>query len=1011
MSPQRIMKTFHEHPAVPPPCRRQAALAWILAAGLLADHAVLPAVAESGCGCSGAVAAVGGNCDDHGQGPNEQVTLNLSVCIPPEMSFYYSFNNEQPALGPFQEAGVGYDVGMAPLRPLSVPTGKPFTLQVGDDADLNVTGTGIYSAHISFIHGGAGQPVGVNGARLPSSAGQRAIASGAGSRPSDGSWESVNPDGSVSRTRKSGGASGQGGHAAGAQSATAGSDQVVMYFRVSQTSEWQRGSSFEVYDALDEPFEFMLVPSAESGGSAPGKVSEALVPASGFQDDSDYAQSVPRFYLGVGLGFDSARAPCGMLVIDHPITSSNAYSRSGLEFRGLDLNDQVTIETESGTQNLNKVVTPDLLIEIEDDGQSTNAYIMSLYSEYSPTSGGYMPVGNPYKTIAVGEIASVPNGYDHGVRLTIIAENTTRTIEYYADDEGENWRRVYGDGDLVETANSLIGTQDVRSVLSRVWRKNSGGTEVLAEESLAKYELGPLGEVLMESILDPSDEALTTSYTYYTTNDPGDFAYGQTESIVYPDGNWVKYEYLEPEPDSGPNYSRKEYRPWMDSPSSPANAADSNCVVRTVTAYGEGRSYHARTLREEDIETKVVAVRGVLVGKERNDRGGGDLTPAPHNRTHRYEFTTPTHERKKEIVFQFKPDDPEAYRADKVWGVHRMDGAKSLYDYSLGDYDAQTGAFDAENCTDCDALRVVTTTGYADGFSFSNPNPTNITLVAYESTKTASIFDKAGNLMREEQHVFTGGTNFALMTYTAYEYDEQERLTSIVQDGREIHSIAYNGLFETSVTDESGLVTITTVNEAGEVVETVRQGVSASGAYDAQPDVTTTIERLGGDVTTTVSAGLLTPLATWQSFDLAGRLRFDTDEQGRMTSYEYDPANRIDSVIMPGGVWIDTLRYLDGQTAAVTNDGTVARFFDYGVEEYDLDGDGTEDGDYLVTTQRLASGESGSALDIGLYLCCWMWQDPAHGSIIASGVSGSDLSCEQPSGGQLAGGAGVVVPG
>jgi RHS repeat-associated protein len=136
-----------------------------------------------------------------------------------------------------------------------------------------------------------------------------------------------------------------------------------------------------------------------------------------------------------------------------------------------------------------------------------------------------------------------------------------------------------------------------------------------------------------------------------------------------------------------------------------------------------------------------------------------------------------------------------------------------------------------------------------------------------------------------------------------------------------------SGLYQTtgrlsSETDEQGITTTFDIYDAEDrVTQETRAGIITTRIYDP----------LGRITSTTRSAGGLS-LSTATTYDLSGRMKSETDENGFVTNLAYTNGGRITTRTRPDTATEITILYLDGQTSSITGTGVVARFYNYGTD-------------------------------------------------------------------------------
>ena len=217
-------------------------------------------------------------------------------------------------------------------------------------------------------------------------------------------------------------------------------------------------------------------------------------------------------------------------------------------------------------------------------------------------------------------------------------------------------------------------------------------------------------------------------------------------------------------------------------------------------------------------------------------------------------------------------------------------------------------------------------------------------LLAAQSRKSES-FIAADDTTTFEQECIWDGTQWLLLSTTAYEYDEQQRVVKTTRGNGRFSTTEWMccGVFNES--DEDDVTTTYTYDSARQLTE-----ISRDAVYDGEvcitPETITeyTLDAAGRTLTTIRRVG---PMETTEAteYDALGRVTKQTDVLGRVTTTEYSDDGRTTTVTTPAGATSITTRNVDGSTASVG--GTAQRALVY---VYDLNGNS------LRTTTKLADG-------------------------------------------------------
>ena len=217
-------------------------------------------------------------------------------------------------------------------------------------------------------------------------------------------------------------------------------------------------------------------------------------------------------------------------------------------------------------------------------------------------------------------------------------------------------------------------------------------------------------------------------------------------------------------------------------------------------------------------------------------------------------------------------------------------------------------------------------------------------LVAAQS-RMSERFIAADDTTTFEQESIWDGTQWLLLDTTAYEYDEQQRVTKTTRANGRFSTTEWMCCGRLSETDEDGITTTYAYNSARQLTEISRSAVY-DGAVCITPETITEFTRdaAGRTLSTTRRVG---PMETTESteFDALGRTMKQTDILGRVTTTAYSADGLTTTTSTPAGATNITTRHTDGSTASVG--GTAQRALVY---VYDLNSNS------LRTTTKLTDG-------------------------------------------------------
>ena len=220
----------------------------------------------------------------------------------------------------------------------------------------------------------------------------------------------------------------------------------------------------------------------------------------------------------------------------------------------------------------------------------------------------------------------------------------------------------------------------------------------------------------------------------------------------------------------------------------------------------------------------------------------------------------------------------------------------------------------------------------------------NGALVAAQSRMTESFIAADGTTSFEQESIWNG-TEWLLLHTTAYEYDEQQRVTKTTRGNGRFSTTAWMCCGRLRETDEDGITTTYGYNSAHQLVETIRSEVK-DGEVVVTPETITSYTRdaAGRTLTTRRDVGAMTTTESTE-YDILGRVTRQTDILGRITTTTYSADGLTTTTTTPAGATTITLRNVDGSLQCVS--GTAQRELYYGY---------TRSGNNLATTVTLADG-------------------------------------------------------
>ncbi len=538
-------------------------------------------------------------------------------------------------------------------------------------------------------------------------------------------------------------------------------------------------------------------------------------------------------------------------------------------------------------------------------------------------------------------------GHLGGLKTTTIRGFGTPIVTEYlsTSGNGDAWRIVEADGAQVTNFTSAFiatGTHWTRTDEMTVTRDGQPYLEIERDYRYQVRREAPVGggaAVVVESHLFLLQERQATGVPnepdLVTTYDPDPVLLGQPRWVVRSDGSWEAYRYYNLQaPGLSWNGKLKEVlRPWNGQPVDPAVANAANSEVTTVT-YVPGGSQGT----ELGEEVTTVPVAGVI---RKETPASGIVTLSQLNPIL---IAAGLHAEWLPGITTL--DESSRY----IWASisEKLSTSRISYVRGTGPRRPWTGAsaasFDGELNGTITGYELGTYLGgvftpntVANGGNGNHvrsisvevkgvPNPTTSVLepqlpLLDESTKTETVEDRYGNMLRQEMFIRTGADTWSSATATTYEYvlwpDGAVKKVTKLRDGRIVHSKEQAEDFGYSIIDEQGLSTYEYWDLLGRIVTRVRSGGQRSyfASYAGR--------------TTTHNDYLETFLLTLQTEDLAGRVVSETNPTGAITTTSYPNGGRDTSVTMPGGVTRLTTGSIDGRTQSVTGSGVVHQHYSH----------------------------------------------------------------------------------
>ena len=524
------------------------------------------------------------------------------------------------------------------------------------------------------------------------------------------------------------------------------------------------------------------------------------------------------------------------------------------------------------------------------------------------TNWCYATTGTPFMTWAITR----PWSSSNSLKITKIQPGNVCHYEYVYDASRQVWSLDSGDGLRIEANSSVWDESNTVHTIDHAVMGVAGP----AGQEIREYRRFPWGEAQVAIVRDSSGAALTDACGYYEDpQEPGKYMRTAWERSA--DGGFVWYDYDEQ------GRIVAEARTWKDVDLSAAwPAVDLDQAQATLYGYAPVDPADDGALEPRRPRSVVETIAGTTVSKTLYsflaDADGETIevreeclsAEAAFGDSGNLRTTTVRHPETEELW----PAQPKS--------IQYPDGRLDRYEYERGDYAENGGEPGAFTPGTGDFVRITLNHGTVE-----HTNGTG------KTTREVTVQDVLRGDMLRETYVYDG-TQLVRVDWTTQTYDELGHpLVARFADGT-FRSNAWDGCCgKGAEIGADGSATYFEYDVLGRLKRRTAEGV-APADYLQQPD-RTTLYQLDAEgrvlQETTVATNLA--LVSSNQYDLAGRLVKTIDAAGLETRYEYATADRLSTVIRPGGATETTENYLDGQPKSVVGTGVVPRYYDYGVNE------------------------------------------------------------------------------
>jgi len=585
------------------------------------------------------------------------------------------------------------------------------------------------------------------------------------------------------------------------------------------------------------------------------------------------------------------------------VVSSSIYTPAALVYSPPGQTAEVDV-VRNGDGSLRQIKAPQALANVV--VISAFEYEVRFYrpADVGPKSGGIYPVSN--QPFTVWKIKNPDTTTTSRLQISKIQNGVTlETNEYTQDALSNTWSLNRGAGLMTKTLAIVNPTTTTRIETTTVKENNGQIVSRIAHT----YHTFAWGDDLIKEVVDPDGAALTTVYTYYE-NAAQAGRYAHLNSISYPDGSWEKYDY-----DANGNRVLV-MRPWKDLTLAAATEANSRSTRYTYSNFdGVKTNLYAKLI--SSVEEKIA---GTTVSKTTYTRSNTPINGEPAATEVQTTYSSATvSQSTTTTTYHFTAS---TFLANRIASVTYPNGRKDTYTYEKGNYVVNPDPSLNQFTPDANGLAERTTIIHG---TTSSPNG-----VAFKTTKETAVRDYSGHSLLGETYVYNG-TDYERISWLVMDYDNRGHVLQTRDSKGQITTAVWNGDFKTSETDALGAQTDYTYDALNRIKTQTKKGIAAGGGFPAQPDITITFtyDAESRRTVENVSGGGLT-LTMSRAYDLAGRIKNETDNAGLTTSSSYANGGRTQTLVLPGGATQVTDNYLDGQTRSVTGSAVVAEYFDYG---------------------------------------------------------------------------------
>lgn len=528
---------------------------------------------------------------------------------------------------------------------------------------------------------------------------------------------------------------------------------------------------------------------------------------------------------------------------------------------------------------------------------------------------------------------------DSNYKLRIIKE--TRSLASAADTTSAiartEWTTIQRSGTSPAytwtVSDWTVSGQPAQSIEKRTWSARTGGghnelIEVLESDDTAVSQVTrehpdlPWGDTPTSTTVGTNASATTDTLYNTTSSDEG--SYGFIKSTTSTGGAWQRYEYFSTSDDLKAGTISKIYAPFINAP---ANIS-TDPTQGTVTTLTYVEDAFGMLRRPATSETKIndVLTAKTLISYSNSVANGKALVVA--TKSSHSKATNPL----VSVCSYYREDTEDEFFRNQPHAVIKADRTAQSFIRQRGTLSGTTFTAGATG----KASRIGTISGVADNVAGTNLISTyddytiqSVYLVPNKSTLDFVIRDRYARVARTESYVWNGSA-WQLVSWINFTYNFNNQLTSRVASNGDTYNASYSGELKQWERDGTGIKIYYTYDNAGRVWKTTKEG--ANGLPDLITEYTYDAADRVTKQETYAASGSTEKLTTSRAYDKAGRIESETSPGVGVTTYLYDPVNRIETVQTPDSQTTIRTTYRDGQLKSITGTATVAQHYTYGVE-------------------------------------------------------------------------------